>query len=272
MHRAVEGVGRIDDRGSRGAVGQVAAEQVIGGREARAVLERAADVEPLTDDLQAGHVPAERGPARIAERLPARAVPDREEVGVRVAPRVREGATGIDLAGGHGDGGDAPVRDLRGRRADGVPVAAVPGCDAIRVGNAARIGELAAHVERALRRRQRRSDEVQRVGSGYAPVPEVIPAAGTGGRRRRHDRADDQGRECENANKAALAGRADASHPDASFRLGRRWRRRRAAQSSARNQITLRLSSAIVHRTPAQRPRRRRANAGARQRSATIGL
>ena len=214
VHRAGEGVGRIDDRGARGAGGQVAGEQVVGGRDARAVLELAADVERLADDLQAGHVPVERRPGRVAERLPARAVPDREEVGVRVTPRVLEGATGVDLAGGHGDGGDAAVRDLRRRRADRAPAAAVPRRDAIRVGNAARVGELAAHVERARRHRQRGGDEVQRVGPGCAPVPEVVPAAGAGGRRQRHERADDHGRECEDAEEAALAGRAEASHQE----------------------------------------------------------
>ena len=188
-------MGRIDDRGARGAVGQVAGEQVVGGRDARAVLELAADVERLADDLQAGHVPAERRrPARrVQNGFPARAVPDREEVGVRVAARVREVAAGIDLAGGHGDGGDAAVGDLRRRRADRAPAAAVPRRDAIRVGNPARVGELAADVERARRHRQRGGDEVQRVGPGRAPVPEVVPAAGAGGRRQRHERADDHG-------------------------------------------------------------------------------
>ena len=205
IHRAGEGVGRIDDRGARGAGGQAAGEQIVGGRDARAVLERAADVERLVDDLQAGHVPGERRPDRVAEWLPDRAVPDREEVGVRVTPRVLEGATGIDPAGVDGDGGDAAVRDLRRRRADRVPVAAVPCRDAIRVGNAARVGELAAHVESARRHRQRGSDEVQRVGPGCAPVPEVVPAAGAGGRRRRDERADDHGRDCEGAKRAALA-------------------------------------------------------------------
>ena len=208
VHRAGEGVGRIDDRGARGAGGQVAGEQVVGGRDARAVLELAADVERLADDLQAGHVPVERRPGRVAERLPARAVPDREEVGVRVAPRVLEAAAGVDLAGGHGDGGDAAVGDLRRRRADRAPAAAVPRRDAIRVGDAARVGELAAHVERARRHRQRGGDEVQRVGPGRAPVPEVVPAAGAGGRRQRGERADDHGGECEGAEDAALAGRA----------------------------------------------------------------
>ena len=113
VHGAGEGAGLIDDGGPRGAGGQVAGEQVVGGRDARAVLERPADVERLADDLQAVHVPVERGSGRSAERLPARAVPDREEVGVRVAPRVREAATGEDLAGGHGDVEDAAARDPR---------------------------------------------------------------------------------------------------------------------------------------------------------------
>ena len=43
-----------------------------------------------------------------AERLPARAVPDREVVGAAV-PRVREHATGVDLAAGDGDGEDLTV-------------------------------------------------------------------------------------------------------------------------------------------------------------------
>ena len=62
-------MGRIDDRVARGAAGQVAREQVVGGGDARAVLERAAYVERLADDLQAGHVAGERRPDRVAERL-----------------------------------------------------------------------------------------------------------------------------------------------------------------------------------------------------------
>ena len=104
-----------------------------------------------------------------------------------------------------------PFGDLRRRRADRAPAAAVPRRDAIRVGNAARVGELAAHVERARRHRQRGGDEVQRVGPGCAAVPEVVPAARAGGRRKRHERADDHGRECEDEEEAALAGRAEAS-------------------------------------------------------------
>ena len=178
--------------------------------------------------------PPNAGPDAIAERLPAHAVPDREEVGVVVTSRVLEGATGVDLAGGHGDVGDAAVRDLRRRRADRAPAAAVPRCDAIRVGNAARVGELAAHVERARRHRQRGGDEVQRVGPGRAAVAEVVPAAGPRGRRQRDDPADDEGAECEDAEKAARAGRAGASHQE-SFHLGRRGRTRRVAQGSARS-------------------------------------
>ena len=83
-----------------------------------------------------------------AERLPARAVPDREVVGA-AGPRVREHAAGVDLAAGDGDGEDLAVRDLLRRRADRTPGAAVPLRDAIGVGDPAGVGELAADVERA---------------------------------------------------------------------------------------------------------------------------
>ena len=175
--------------------------------------------------------PLNAGPGRrIAERLPARAVPDREEVGVRVTARVLEGAAGIDLAGGHGDGGDAAVGDLRRRRADRVPAAAVPRRDAIRVGNAARVGELAADVERARRHRQRGGDEVQRVGPGCAPVPEVVPAAGAGGRRQRDERADDHG--------SRLRGRREggACEPGRGFPSADRYVSRRSSSSRHESQ------------------------------------
>ena len=61
MDGAGEG-GDGDDRGARVAAGQVAGEQVVRGRDARAVLEQAADVERLADDLQARHVAAECRP------------------------------------------------------------------------------------------------------------------------------------------------------------------------------------------------------------------
>ena len=50
-------VGRVDGRGARRAGGQVAREQVVGGGDARAVLEVAPDVEGRSDDLQGLDVP-----------------------------------------------------------------------------------------------------------------------------------------------------------------------------------------------------------------------
>ena len=133
--------------------------------------------------------PSNAGPAAVrAERLPARAVPDREEVGVRVAARVREVAAGVDLAAGHGDGGDA--RRSRSATVDELTaLQLLPFHFAMRSASAiaARVGELAADVERTRRHRQRGGDEVQRVGPGRAPVPEVVPAAGAGGQRQRGD-------------------------------------------------------------------------------------
>ena len=145
LHRAGERVGRVDGRFARRAGGQVAREQVVGGLDARAVLEVSADVERRSDHLQGLDVPDRLG-GRGAERLPARAVPDREVVGAAV-PRVRERATGVDLAAGDGDGEDLAVRDLLRRRADRAPGAAVPLRDAIGVGDPAGVGELAADVE-----------------------------------------------------------------------------------------------------------------------------
>ena len=214
---ARERVGRVDDRGARGAVGQLAGEERVGGGDVRAVQELAADVERVPDDLQARHVGVDRRLPRhgvVAERLPARAVPDREVVGGRVAARVLEVAAGVDLAARHGDGGDAAVRDLLRRRAHRAPAAAVPLRDAIRVGDPAGVGELAADVERARRRRQRRGDEVERVAPGRAPVPEVVPAAGAGGQRPGRERADGQDRDGEDTQEAARASRAEPSHQE----------------------------------------------------------
>ena len=119
--------------------------------------------------------------------------------------------------------------------------AAVPRRDAVRVGNAARVGELAADVDRARHRRQRRGDEVQRVAPGRACVSEVVPAAGARGRRRRHEDGDDRGGARQRAEECGPA------HQGRSFRPGR-GRRTAGGPGFSPLQPTLRLTAVGVHR------------------------
>ena len=86
VDRAVDLVGRVGHRRRRRPGVHVAGHELVRRRQARAVGEVAADVELAPDDLQRLDVRGDRG----AERLPARAVPDGDEVRVGVAARVDE--------------------------------------------------------------------------------------------------------------------------------------------------------------------------------------
>ena len=103
VNRAGE-VAIVEDCRTGRARGQVAGEKVVGGGDLAAILECAADVERVADDLQGidGSAKCSAGCRRGTERSP-RAVPDREEVGVGVATGVEERAAYVDLAGVVGD-------------------------------------------------------------------------------------------------------------------------------------------------------------------------
>jgi hypothetical protein len=190
VDRAVDLVRGVGNRGRGRAGVHVARDELVRRRQARPVGEVAADVQLAPDDLQRGHVGRDRG----TERLPAHAIPDGEEVGVGVAPRVDEVPADVDLAGSavDGDGMHGRACGRRDhRRSDRMPGLPVPAGDHRRRGVPTGTGEDAAGIDRVGNRAEvGRADEgvdatVERGRAQRGAGAEMVPAAGAGRRRGR---------------------------------------------------------------------------------------